>query len=224
MKFKSMIYYLFLIALLPILAGSCKKDDSTKAITDTDGNVYHSVIIGTQTWMLENLKTTKYNDGTRIPNIADGPITATLTSPVYCWYENAVANKAAYGALYNWHVVNTGKLCPLGYHVPTKPEWLTLMSYVGGISMAGGKLKETGTLHWTSPNTSADNSNGFTAISGGTGLNGGFFNLGKTGNWWSTTPYADLGGEAMFMYYDKVEAENLWQYKYVWLSVRCIKD
>ena len=101
---------------------------------------------------------------------------------------------------------------------------MTLVTYLGGIDVAGGKLKESGLIHWSDPNTSANNSSGFTAIPGGTGLTGTYFGMGKTSNWWSTTLYAETGGEAMFVYYDQAAAANLWQFQDVWLSVRCIKN
>ena len=99
--------------------------------TDADGNVYHTVTIGTQTWTVENLKTSKYNDGTKIPLVTDGTTWGNLTTPGYCWHNNdAATNKATYGALYNWYAVNTGKLAPSGWHVPTDAEWTTLENYL----------------------------------------------------------------------------------------------
>ena len=95
-------------------------------VKDTDGNVYHTVTIGTQVWMKENLKTTKYNDGTPIPLVAESKAWGNLSTPAYCWF------KTKYGALYNWYTVNTGKLCPLGWHVPTDAEWTKLITYLGG--------------------------------------------------------------------------------------------
>jgi uncharacterized protein (TIGR02145 family) len=137
------------------------------AITDADGNYYNIVTIGTQTWMAENLETTKYNDGNNIPNISDNVAWSNLTTPGYCWYNNDDSTyKNLYGALYNWYTVNRGKLCPIGWHVPTDAEWTTLTTYLGGESVAGGRLKETGTMHWVSPNVGAINETGFTALPG----------------------------------------------------------
>jgi uncharacterized protein (TIGR02145 family) len=111
-------------------------------LTDIDGNVYNTVIIGTQVWMTENLKTTKYNDNTKIPNVIDNTPWCTLPTPAYCWYKNDEAsNKHSYGALYNWFTVNTGKLCPTGWHVPSEVEWTTLTDCLGGESIASGKIK-----------------------------------------------------------------------------------
>ena len=138
-------------------------------VTDADGNIYHIVTIGTQTWMVENLRTTKFNDGTAIPNITDNKTWQGLNSPGVCSYDNTSNYNMinTYGLLYNWYSVNTAKLAPKGWHVPTDAEWKTLTEYLGGNSVAGGKLKEVGTTHWYSPNTGADNSSGFTALPGG---------------------------------------------------------
>ena len=112
---------------------------ATPNVVDIDGNVYHTVTIGTQVWMVENLKTTKYNDGTAIPLVTDNTAWGALTTPGYCWYNNDSATyKNTYGALYNWYAVNTGKLAPTGWHVPTDSEWTVLTTYLGGQSVAGG--------------------------------------------------------------------------------------
>jgi len=190
---KSMRPYPFLImAIILILATSCeKKEDPSGTMTDRDGNVYTSVTIGTQTWMVENLKTTKYKDGTDIPLVTDDTEWANLNTPGYCWYNNDAATyKNSYGALYNWYAVSTGKLCPTGWHVPTDAEWTTLTTYLGGESVAGGKLKELGTTHWTTPNTGATNETGFAALPGGYIYYDGTFDfIGNIGGWWSATEY-----------------------------------
>jgi len=142
-------------------SSSCKKKDDNNnptttagKVTDIDGNVYDTVKIGTQIWIIENLKTTKYNDGTSIPMVTDSAAWINLTTPGYCWHKNTSASyKNTYGALYNWYAVNTGKLAPKGWHVPSDAEWTTLITYLGGDSIAGGKMKETGMSHWFSPNT-----------------------------------------------------------------------
>ena len=136
-----------------MLSSSCsKKSDSSNTptattVSDADGYVYHTVTIGAQVWMVENLKTTKYNDGTAIPLVTDSTAWAILTIPGYCWYNNdAVTYKATYGALYNWYAVNTGKLAPKGWHVPADAEWTKLITFLGGEDVAGGKMKSTGTI------------------------------------------------------------------------------
>jgi uncharacterized protein (TIGR02145 family) len=156
-------------------------------ITDVEGNIYNTISIGKQIWTVENLKTTKYNDGTGIPLVSNESSWANLPSPAYCWYDNNIVGyKDIYGALYNWYTVNTGKLCPIGWHVPSDTEWTTLTNYLG--ADAGGKLKETGTAHWNSPNTGATNESGFTALPASQRYADGiFYNIGTNSYWWSST-------------------------------------
>ena len=160
-------------------------------LADVDGNSYKTVTIGTQVWMAENLKTTKYNDGTAISNVTDNTAWSTNTTGAYCNYSNTLANSDIYGSLYNWYVAastNSKKVCPIGWHVPTDAEWTTLTTYLGGGSVAGGKLKETTTIHWLSPNTGATNETGFTALPGGYRDGSGSFGLiGIYGFWWSSS-------------------------------------
>ena len=140
----------------------------TNSIKDIDGNKYKTVTIGTQVWMAENLKTTKFNDGTPIPMVKENDAWANLTTPAFSWYNNdSIDNKRNYGALYNWYTVSTNKLCPVGWHVPTEAEWATITAYLGEVGLAGGKLKDAGTVHWRTPNTGATNESGFTALPGG---------------------------------------------------------
>jgi len=134
-------------------------------MSDCDGNTYDIVKIGDQVWMAHNLMTTKFNDGTEIALVTDATEWAGLESPAYCWYDNQSYNyKEDYGAMYNWFTVNTEKLCPFGWHVPSYTEWQALLQPLGNL---GGKLKEAGTAHWLSPNTGATNSTGFNALPGG---------------------------------------------------------
>lgn len=148
-------------------------DLTYNSVSDIDGNIYKTIQIGAQAWMAENLKTTKFNDGSPIPYIADATDWSQLSAPGYCWYNNdAESFKTVIGALYNWYTTdvagNGGKnVCPSGWHVPTDPEWTILTDYLGGLSVAGGKLKESGISHWQSPNINASNESGFTAIPGG---------------------------------------------------------
>jgi uncharacterized protein (TIGR02145 family) len=177
----------------------------TLTVTDIDGNIYHTVTIGSQVWLVENLKVTQYNDGTPIPLVTVGTDWGNLTTPAYCWYNNSYATYGSvYGALYNWYAVNTGKLCPPGWHVPTSAEWTVLTNYLGGESEAGGKLKETGTTHWASPNTGATNETGFTALPGGSRYNTGSFQLNITFNglWWSSTGYSTSNATYLVMSYN----------------------
>jgi uncharacterized protein (TIGR02145 family) len=196
-------------------------------IADVDGNTYSVVNIGTQTWMAENLRTTKYNDNTSIPLVTSNTGWIDLTTPGYCWYNNDEASfKNPYGGIYNWYAVNTGKLCPAGWHVPTNAEFTTLTNYLGGISVAGGKLKETGTTRWTSPNTGATNSTGFGAVPGGQRDEAGaFIGLSLYSIYWTSTPYntekpwyrsLSNAGEGVF--------EGNGSFNIRGFSIRCIKD
>jgi uncharacterized protein (TIGR02145 family) len=216
-KLKLIVLTLFCLGLTDLQAQTVK---------DIDGNVYTSVTIGNQVWMAENLKTTKYNDGTAIPLVADDKAWEALTTPAYCWYNNdATANKKTYGALYNWYTVNTKKLCPTGWHVPSDAEWTTLTTNLGGESVAGGKLKETGTTHWQSPNMGATNETGFTALPGGYRNNYGPYNdIGYYGYWWSATE-----ANATYAWYRHLSYANSYVYrnyfnKHYGFSVRCLRD
>lgn len=121
-------------------------------VTDIDGDVYHIVKIGTQGWMVENLKVTKFNDDMAILLASDSSSWSSLTTSGYCWYNNdASTNKNIYGALYNWSSVKTENLGPLGWHVPNNDDWSTLVGYLGRESVSGYRLKGTGTAHWQSP-------------------------------------------------------------------------
>jgi uncharacterized protein (TIGR02145 family) len=202
--------------------------DSIDTITDIEGNVYHTVIIGAQTWMVENLKTTKLNDGTSVTNVIEETTWANLTTPGLCWYDNNSENKSTYGALYNWYAVNTGKLAPKGWHVPTDTEWRTLTNYLGGNKVAGGKLKEIGTTHWNSPNKGATNESGFSAIPGGTReVNRPYYGIHQNGYWWSSTigeyRYLGFDHQGIDSSYDGAMIDN-GLYKKHAFSVRCIKD
>ena len=191
-------------------------------VKDADGNSYNTVTVGTQIWISENLKTTKYNDGTSIPLITNNTDWSNATAPAYCWYNNdQAAYGNTYGALYNLYVVNTAKLCPTGWHVPTDTEWTTLTTSLGGYSVAGGKLKESGFAHWSNLNTDATNESGFTALPGGYCLyNGFFYDLGNSGLWWSAT--SNIAQELTSGSSEIVTVVG-YNYKYG-LSVRCVRD
>ena len=228
MKNRFWSYQLLILVLLLTSANSCKKDDTTAptgTVTDIDGNVYNTVTIGTQTWMAENLKTTKYNDDTNIPNVTDAETWAGLSTPGYCWCENNIANKTTYGALYNWYTVNTGKLAPTGWHVPTLEDFTTLETYLGGEEVAGGKLKEVGFTHWNDPNTGATNESGFTALPGGfCDANGFFGRPGNYGDWWTSTEGPSNSALSISLTYDHAYVTVYSVYKRRGHSVRCVKD
>ncbi len=196
------------------------------SVQDIEGNNYKTVTIGDQVWIAENLKTTKYNDGTPIPKVTDNDAWIKLKTPAYSWYNNdSAANKKPYGALYNWYAVNTGKLCPAGWHVPTDAEWMKLSNTLEGLLLAGGKLKEKGIEHWKSPNEGATNESGFTALPGGYRSLEGIFNYKDVaGYWWSSTKY----NESSVLFYNiRYKLDFLYRYRselYCGFSVRCLKD
>jgi uncharacterized protein (TIGR02145 family) len=196
------------------------------SLKDIDGNKYKTVTIGTQVWMAENLKTTKYNDGTPIPTVKENDEWAALKTPGFCWYNNdSIGNKKTYGALYNWYAVNTARLCPTGWHVPSESEWAKITTYLGEVGFTGGKLKESGTAHWRTPNTGATNESGFTALPGGYRSFEGIFNsIGIYGYWWSSTEY---NGTTVLFWNLRYKSNRLYKYtseKYCGFSVRCIMD
>ena len=162
-RFSTLMYF----GILLILSYSCEEITENQVV-DIDGNVYNTVTIGTQVWFTENLRTTRLNDGTKIPLVTDDTEWESLESPGYCWYGNneAFFSLNNYGALYNGYTAKSDKLCPTGWHIPTDEEWNTLILFLGP-STAGGKLKEMGTINWMSPNTGATNETGFTALPGG---------------------------------------------------------
>lgn len=205
----------------------------SQTVKDIDGNVYKTVKIGTQVWIRENLKTMKYNDGTTIPLVADDKAWKALTTPAYCWYKNdATTNRNKYGALYNWYTVSTNKLCPGGWHVPSDEEWRTLITYLGGESVAGSKLKEKGTVHWESPDTGATNESGFTALPGGDRKHDGAFdNTGSNvisfrsnGCWWSSTEQYIFNAYYYRLYSTLSTVYRSLSVKQSGYSVRCLKD
>ena len=200
-------------------------------VTDIEGNTYKTIVIGTQTWMSENLRTTMLNDGTPIPNVTDGTQWGRLTTPGYCWYANdESANKATHGALYAWYAVSTGKLAPAGWHVATREEWTILISYLGGEEEAGGRMKESGLEHWNTPNTDAINTSGFTALGSGGRycFCSGSHKLMDMGFWWTATA-SDKPDFAYYYFLDKETGRidntiDILNYKVFGFSVRCVRD
>jgi uncharacterized protein (TIGR02145 family) len=192
------------------------------SIYDIEGKKYKTIVIGTQIWMAENLRSAKLNDGTDIPYTSDIYKWASLTTPGYSWYNG---DSVGYGAVYNWYTVGTGKLCPQGWHVPSDEEWTVLTDYLGGSSVAGGLLKEVGSVHWIKPNAGATNESGFTALpSGYRGANGGYSNLGHYGVWWTSTEWSSGGAWYRDLYngYESVDRSNT--SKKGGGSVRCVKN
>lgn len=201
--------------------------ESGGGVTDAQGWYYSTVKLGSQEWMAENLRTTKYKDNTPIKNVTSASEWHGLTTGAWCYYDNiggnTVENKS-YGKLYNWYAVGTGKLCPTDWHVPSKIEWKTLFDYLGGILVAGGKMKETGTSFWNNPNLHATNESGFTGLPGGyRAVNGVFHLRGYSGYFWSSTnslSFADL-----YLLGDVIRDIREGGYnKKFGISVRCLKD
>ncbi|MFH0843370.1 MAG: FISUMP domain-containing protein [Bacteroidota bacterium] len=185
------------------------------SLTDIDGNTYKTILIGTQTWMAENLRTSKLNDGTAIHFVPEGE-KWNDPSPAYCvWYNGF------YGSIYNFYTVATGKLCPAGWHVPSYEEGQTLINFLGGKSIAGGKLKETGTSHWRSPNAGATNSSGFTALPGGysPGGFGAISLVSAQGRWWRSE-----NGDIFCLNRDSINIYGMSCLATCGMTVRCIED
>lgn len=202
-------------------------DLTYETVTDRDGNMYKTIQIGTQTWMAENLKTTKYNDGTDIPNITDYTEWKNHESPAYCWHLNDITYKDVFGAMYNYSTVKTGNLCPAGWHVPGYDEWMDLFTYLGNNEELGNHLREAGESHWIQTGSDADNSSGFTALPGGWRNldNANFSDLGYNGNFWAY-PASDLNyNNIMFLYQGSWEGIFVLERSGLFgCSVRCIKD
>jgi uncharacterized protein (TIGR02145 family) len=192
------------------------------SVSDIDNNDYKTIPIGTQTWTAENLKVTRYNNGTAIPFIPDVSTWTAISTPGYCYYNT---DSVGYGALYNWYAVNTGNICPTGWHVATNEEWMNLIAYLGGESQAGGKLKETGTGHWLSPNTGATNATGFTSLAGGYRNSSGIYsNIKRSGYWWSASESSSLEAYYNFVFYNSNSIISSNSSKTSGFSVRCVKD
>ncbi len=174
---------------------------------------------------MKNLKTTRYNDSTLIPHIETATAWNQSVTPGYCWYNNDVTHKPLYGAIYNWYVIETKKLAPVGWHVPSTNELNSLMSLIGGPLVAGGKLKDAGTRYWQAPNEGGTDSVGFTALPGGyRKSDGSFTSINKFGYWWLSIDVSM--GSAMCYFVNNYQAELLRNAtsKVFGYSVRCVRD
>jgi len=237
------IYYVRSFATNSIGTGygnevSFRTFSSDITISDIDGNSYHTITIGSQVWLVENLKSTRYSDGTSIPLVSNTQTWNELTSAslAYCWYDNDINYEDTYGALYTWAAAMKGAegssnvpsrvqgVCLTGWHVPSYDEWVELATYLGDNN--GGKLKETGTAHWESPNEGATNESGFTGLPGGKrDIDGQFFNLGRNAYWWSATEISTSEANHLGLYYANNYLGHDFQYdKRHAYSVRCVKD
>ncbi len=243
-KRNNFLSMLLIAGLLNVGITACDKTDelggitSTGTMKDADGNMYNTVKIGNQIWMAENLKTTKYNDGTPIPNIKDNDEWTNLTTGAYCNYDNLESNLGIYGRLYNWYAVETGKLAPKGWHVPTDDDWTILINYLidnvyekGENTIAKALCAKT---NWElsdiagTPGAAPENNNstGFTALPGGSrsSTNGTFNNIELMGYWWSSTEYYDYSAFFWGMTYTHEGYMNIDINKEYGFSVRLIRD
>ena len=205
-------------------------------VTDVEGNKYKTVIIGTQEWMGENLKVSKYSDGTEISNVIDNTQWANNTTGAWAYYNNDAANNTKYGKLYNWYAVSkttngNKNICPTGWHVPTDAEWTVLTDYLGGASVAGGKMKEEGTTNWISTNKNGTNTSLLTGVPGGfRGGDGNYYVMGRSAYWWSSTDDFSIPipntyrAWAQILYNDSGNADRAFFELERGMSVRCIKD
>ena len=207
-------------------------------VKDIDGNFYKTIKIGNQVWMAENLKVTHYSDGSPLVDGTDSvDLTGDYVTKYYFYYEDdSAANANTYGALYTWAGAMNGAVssdavpsgvqgvCPYGWHLPSDGEWDQLVNYLGSLTEAGGKLKETGTIHWKDPNN-ATNESGFTALPGGyRGYTGNYFYITERGVFWSATESEAEKAWNRYMYYSTVTVGREAYGKNVGLSVRCVRD
>lgn len=235
---KFLTKFLLLLAIGFTLLQSCSKNEGNVAVTpsstvspcDDTTTPYPTVTIGTQIWMQKNLNVCKYRNGDDIPQVQDPTDWKNLTTGAWCYYNNdpTATTGTVYGKLYNWYAVNDPRgLAPTGYHVPSDAEWTTLTTFLGGESVAGNAMKETGIAHWYSPNNQdATNSSGFTGLPGGYRERfGAFVKIGSSGFWWSSSefvgnPYAWI----RYLNYNYGGAVRSYYYKTEGYSVRCLRD
>lgn len=218
--------------ILMIVCLSSYGQVTNETVTDVEGNVYHTVKIGTQTWMVENLKVTRYASGEQIVEIKN-PDSWSTSDAAYCWYDNDIFFKNTYGALYNYYIIQKQEIggkrfTPKGWHVPSVEEWQTLINYLGGEQIAGAKMKETGIDHWISSNVETTNESGFTALSGGYRLVGittaDCIYVGESGMFWSSTKKNMFTAWCYLLKNGKNEIVKLPKNTNNGYSIRCIKD
>jgi uncharacterized protein (TIGR02145 family) len=198
-------------------------------VIDIDGNTYNTVQIGNQVWMSENLKTSRYRNGGSIPYVVGNTDWQALRTGAWSYYDHDAANDAIYGKLYNWYTTLGDTLCPTGWHVPTDAEWTTLTNYLGGEYVAGGKMKSTGITYWNSPNYSATNESGFSALPGGyrDGSGDVSYDIRGIAFFWSATESRTLYAWDRKLYAVSNDVERNYSVYYPktsGFSVRCLKD
>ena len=205
------------------------RPNTTPSITDADGNVYTSVTIGTQEWMAENLRTTKYSDGTAIPNVTSNSDWKSLSTGGWCNYNNSSSNEATYGKLYNWYAASDSRnVCPTGWHVPTDAEWTVLTDYLaanGHNGAEGTALKATSGWNDFEGSGNGTDDYGFLGFPGGYRSNDGSFNsIGNDGNWWSSSQASTFDAWFRYLYYDNDSVSSFSSSKENGFSVRCLRD
>lgn len=261
------IYLSIMMGFFMILTGSCGKDNIVNndpinnkttiefnpklaygTLTDQEGNVYKTIVIGTQTWMAENLKVTKYNDNTEIPNVTDGTAWDMITCGAYCNYENDANNVSTFGRLYNWKAVYTGKLAPLGWHVPTDTDWYSLINYLiaNGYNYDGttsynllaksvassSSWMDSESIGTVGNDKASNNKSGFTGMPGGMrNFQGKYGGAGGVCYWWSSTTDGrySTDGSSIYAFFIGLTNNGIvlsadYLDKIRGLSVRCIKD
>ena len=234
MKRRFWLYPSIITGIFLIFLVSCKKDTSNifpNTMTDYDGNVYHTIQIGTQTWMVENLITTHYRNGDSIANVQDSVQWGNQSNGAYCFYADSIYNKINYGLLYNWYAASDTGIAPKGFHVAADSDWNKLIAYLGGDSIAGSKMRDLDTTFWYSPNIAYNDTAGFAALPCGyrafdTAVVNAFqyYGLNYKGYWWSTTSLSNgyasawhISGDSLGIYHDSLD------YRFG-LGVRCVKN
>lgn len=230
--------------ILTLIAISCKKESSTlQSSSAVDENFFQNIVtdvnepgvspvrIGKQVWTNKNLTVGRYRNGDKIPQVTDAAAWKNLKTGAWCWYNNDSVNGRIYGKLYNWYAVHDPRgLAPEGWHIPGDTEWTKLSAYLGGIEVAGGKMKSIGTIEdgtglWHVPNADASNSSRFTGLPGGFRFSQGTFDgIGYQACWWSSTEHNAANTGAWFLLNSSAYFLKSYGGKFYGFSIRCIKD
>lgn len=191
---------------------------------DQDNNVYRTIKIGDQEWMVENLRTTRYRNGDSLTEITDNQGWSAINFGAYCYYKNNQFNNCSYGKLYNWYAISDSRnIAPEGWHVPTEDDWQVLENYLR--TNQASQLKTKGTDYWLTPNTNANNNTGFSALPGGNRTDDGYFSLMTySGLWWTSTKYDDKSALVRFMMFNNESIKRCANTYKTGLSIRCVKD
>ena len=248
MKTMTCIYSTSVIAIFLLIASGCRKDNvnpinktngRTSAVfnpnltygtmTDQDGNEYKTIHINGQTWMAENLRTTKYRNGDNIPKVVNNTVWANLTTGAYCNYNNTenIDTIATYGRLYNWYTISDSRnLAPKGWHVATNSDWKLLTLLLGGEDIAGFKFKEIGNYHWGGIDDSATNESGMTILPSGLRdpSDGTFCCIGSKGIYWSSTQADDSYAWIIPFIMLSGKCPGISNHMNYGFAIRCVKD